>query len=191
VVFATLKNPIRAAHLVFYKKNTLLSNVLHKKCQIISNYFEKVKGVFMNKKDYNKKALQDVYKNAHIALQSIKDVLPSVQNKELKNELKIEYDGYEEVINELKLLMSAKGVKQKDINVFKKMMMFLSIKMKLAFNNSKNQIADMMIKGSIMGINELTAMKNESSNLTEDVYNSVDKLLKLEEEYLERLKKFL
>lgn len=145
----------------------------------------------MNKKEYNEKALLDVYKNAHIALQSIKDVLPSVKNKELKNELKIEYDGYDTIINELKLLMSAKGVKQKDINVFKKTMMYLSIKMKLAFNNGKNQIADMMIKGSIMGINELTAMKNEGSNLSEDVYNAVDKLLRLEEDYLERLKKFL
>lgn len=145
----------------------------------------------MNKKEYNEKALLDVYKNAHIALQSIKDVLPFVKNKELKNELKIEYDGYDTIINELKLLMSAKGVKQKDINVFKKTMMYLSIKMKLAFNNGKNQIADMMIKGSIMGINELTAMKNEGSNLSEDVYNAVDKLLRLEEDYLERLKKFL
>lgn len=145
----------------------------------------------MDKKNYNKKALNDVYKNAHIALQSIKDVLPSVKNKELKNELKAEYEGYDNVINDLKLLMSAKGVKPKDINLFKKAMMFISIKLKLAFNNSKNQIADMMIRGSIMGINELTAMKNESSNLTEDVANAVDRLLRLEEEYLERLKKFL
>ena len=69
--------------------------------------------------------------------------------------------------------------------------MFISIKMKLMFNNSKTQIADMMIQGTTMGITELTAMKNESSNLSEDVANAVDKLLRLEEEYLERLKKFL
>ena len=63
--------------------------------------------------------------------------------------------------------------------------------MKLLFSNSKNQIADMMIQGTTMGIIELTAMKNESSNLSEDVANAIDKLLRLEEEYLERLKKFL
>jgi hypothetical protein len=145
----------------------------------------------MDKINYNEKALKDVYRNAHIALQSIKDVLPAVKNKELRNELKAEYEGYDSFINELKLLMSAKSIKPKDINVFKKMSMNIAIKMKLAFNNSKNHVADMMIKGSVMGINELTAMKNESSNLTEDVANAVDKLLRLEEEYVERLKKFL
>lgn len=145
----------------------------------------------MNKIDYNKKALNDVYKNAHIALQSIKDVLPAVKNKELKNEIKSQYQGYNDVINELKLLMSAKGIKPKDIGFMKKAFMYMAIKSKLIFNNSKNNIASMMINGSVMGINELTAMKNENSNLSEDVSEAVNKLLNLEEEYMERLKKFL
>ena len=79
----------------------------------------------------------------------------------------------------------------KDINWFKKASMFCAIKMKLIFNNSKNHIADMMIQGTTMGITELTAMKNESKNLDEDVKNLIVKLLALEEEYLVRLKKFL
>ena len=58
-------------------------------------------------------------------------------------------------------------------------------------NNSRNQIADMMIKGTVMGISELTAMKNENTNLDQDVLNFVEKLLALEEEYEQRLKKFL
>ena len=37
--------------------------------------------------EYNIKALNDVYKNAHIALQSISDLLPSVENEEIKKEL--------------------------------------------------------------------------------------------------------
>ena len=67
----------------------------------------------MDKYNYNKKALIDVYKNAHIALQSIKDVLPATKNKDLRSELKTEYEGYDSVINELKLLMSAKSIKPK------------------------------------------------------------------------------
>jgi len=70
-------------------------------------------------------------------------------------------------------------------------MLFSSIKMKTMFNNSKNQIADMMIKGTVMGITELTAMINEKSNLDDGIKELIQKLLNLEEEYLERLKKFL
>ena len=49
----------------------------------------------------------------------------------------------------------------------------------------------MMIKGTVMGITELTAMKNESKNLDEGVKNLVLKLLKLEEDYMQRLKAYL
>ena len=63
--------------------------------------------------------------------------------------------------------------------------------MKTLINSSKNQVAEMMINGTVMGINELTAMKNESSVLDDEVKSYVEKLLELEENYNERLKKFL
>ena len=42
----------------------------------------------MDRSEINHKAIIDVYKNAHIALQSIHDILPKVKDKELKDELK-------------------------------------------------------------------------------------------------------
>lgn len=145
----------------------------------------------MNNKDYNEKAINDVYKNAHLALQSISDILPSVEDKELKTELSEEYEGYEKAIGEISTFMAEKRIKPKDVGKFKKAMMWGSIKMKTMINNSKNQIADMMIKGTVMGITELTAMKNESENLDEEVKNHIVSLLSLEESYEENLKKFL
>ena len=58
-------------------------------------------------------------------------------------------------------------------------------------DNSRNQLADMMVKGTSMGINELTAMRNEKQNLDEGVLNLLEKLLALEENYEKRLRKFL
>lgn len=145
----------------------------------------------MEASNFNGKAINDVYKNAHLALQSISDILPSVEDDELKKELREQYEGYEKIIGEISTYMAEKGVEPKDVNFFKKAMMYGSIKMKTVMNNSRNQIADMMIKGTVMGISELTAMKNENTNLDQDVLNFVEKLLALEEEYEQRLKKFL
>lgn len=145
----------------------------------------------MTNKEYNEKAVNDTYKNAHIALQSLKDLIPSVKNTELKKELNEQYQGYKSVINQIDAYMKENGIMPKDINWFKKMMMNVSIKMKLFFNNSKNKVADMMIQGTTMGITELTAMKNEGKNLNENVKDLIITLLTLEEEYLVRLKKFL
>ena len=141
--------------------------------------------------DYNIKAINDVYKNAHIALQSISDLLPEIEDKEIKNELQHEYEGYEKIIGEISQYMSEKNIEPKDISFFKKAMLSGSIKMKTLVNSSRNQVAEMMIKGTVMGITELTAMKNEGKNLDKDVLTLLEKLLSLEEEYQERLKKFL
>lgn len=141
--------------------------------------------------EYNVKALNDTYKNAHIALQSIADIMSSVQDNALKKELKEEYEGYDKFIGEISSFMLSKNVKPKDINPMKKAMLWSSIKMKTFFDNSKNQITVLMVKGTVMGIIELQAMLNESKNLNEQVKPFIEKLLALEEEYEQRLKKYL
>ena len=145
----------------------------------------------MQKNEYNQKAINDVYKNAHIALQSIKDLLPDVDDVELKNELREQYEGYDKFIGKLSGYMVENNFKPQDINFMKKAMLWTSIKMKTAFNNSRNQVAEMMINGSVMGINELTAMSNENSNLDPEISAFVKELLDMEETYNQRLKKFL
>ena len=141
--------------------------------------------------DYNIKAINDVYKNAHIALQSISDLLPAVDGDGIRNELKDQYDGYEKAIGEISTFMAEQGLEPKDINPFKKAMMWSGIKMNTMFDNSRTHVAEIMIKGTVMGITELTAMKNESENLDDEVLKFLDDLLALEEEYEQRLKKYL
>ena len=109
----------------------------------------------------------------------------------IKKELQEEYEGYEKVIGKLSTFMAEHNVEPKDINPLKKAMLWSSIKMKTLFNNSKNQVAEMMINGTVMGINELTAMKNEQTNLDEGVLELLKELLTLEEDYEQRLKKYL
>lgn len=145
----------------------------------------------MENREYNEKAINDVYKNAHLALQSISDVLPNVADEDVKKELQEEYEGYEKIIGEISTFMAENGIEPKDVNVFKKAMMKGSIKMKSMLNNSRNQIADMMVKGTVMGVTELTAMKNEKETLDEGVAEQVERLLALEENYEARLKTFL
>lgn len=145
----------------------------------------------MELNEYNVKAINDAYKNAHIALQSISDLIPSVKSEEFKKELQDQYEGYEKIIGKISTFMAEQGLEPKDINPMKKAMLWGSIKMKTMFNDSQNQAAEMMINGTVMGINELTAMKNEKENLHDEVAAFIDEILTLEEEYEQRLKKYL
>ena len=145
----------------------------------------------MQAENINHKALNDTYKNAHIALQSISDIIDGVNDHDLKEELKTEYEGYESFMSELNAYMEENGIERKDINYFKKAMLWNSIKMKTLIDDSSNQIAELMLNGTVMGINELTAMKNEGENFDPKVTEFIEKLLNLEEDYEQRLRKFL
>lgn len=146
----------------------------------------------MNYQNIDHEVLTSIYKNAHIALQSISNIIGETDHPEMKKELNEEYEGYENFIGELSSYMKSIGLEPKDIGVMKKAFMFTSIKMNTMTNDSKSHIAELMIKGTVMGITELTEIKNGHCNeLGEKTKEFLSKLLNLEEEYEQRLKQLL
>ena len=145
----------------------------------------------MEDKKTNAEALNNIYKNAHIGLQSISNISPETLDLDLKEELLSEYEGYEKIIGEISGYMSAHSIKPKDINPMKKAMLWTAIKMN-SIDDSKTNIAQLMIKGTVMGITELHELLNGSGNeISEKVLNFAKELTELEESYEQRLKKFL
>ena len=136
--------------------------------------------------------MTSIYKNAHIALQSISNIINETNHPEMKNELNEQYEGYEKFIGELSAYMREVGVEPKDIGVMQKAFMFTSVKMNTLADDSKSHIAELMIKGTVMGITELTELLNGyGDKLGEQTKNFLRQLLSLEEEYEQRLKKLL
>lgn len=140
----------------------------------------------------DKEALVSLYKNAHIALQSISDIIKEVSDENMKRELSDQYDGYEKYIGKLSSYMKETSTEVRDINPFKKAMLFASVKMNTAMDDSASRVAELMIKGTVMGITELHELLNGSGNeISEKVRNFAKELTELEESYEQRLKKFL
>lgn len=137
-------------------------------------------------------AIDNVYKNAHIAIQSISDVLPLCADKEFSRELKDEYDLYQNKVGEIASFMKERSLTPKDINFFKKAGMWMGIKMNALTDRSTSHLADMMIKGTVMGITELgQLLGREDGSISEETKNLIKDLISLEEEFETRLKKFL
>lgn len=145
----------------------------------------------MSLNEFNKKALIDTHKNANIALKSIDDIFPAVNDKRLKSELRRQKNGYESFLKRLNAFMLTSGVEPQGINPIGRAMLWTSIKMKTAFDESKNNIAEMMIKGTVTGINELAAMKNEGKKLEQGVLDFITELLTAEEENEKSLRNYL
>lgn len=146
----------------------------------------------MEQKNIDKEALVSLYKNAHIALQSISDIIKEVADENMRKELADQYDGYEKYIGKLSGYMKKTSTETKDINPLKKAMLFASVKMNTLTDDSVSRVAELMIKGTVMGITELHELSNGCGNeISETVRGFTKELIELEESYEDRLKKFL
>lgn len=105
----------------------------------------------MQDKKVNEEALVNIYKNAHIALQSLSNLTPEVVDLDFKQELLDQYEGYEKIIGEISRYMKEHDMEPKDINPLKKAMIWSSIKMNTLADKSKSHMADMMVQGDGYG----------------------------------------
>ena len=136
--------------------------------------------------------LAEIYRNCQLALESISDILPEVDDEELKAEIMRQHEEFERISGRAACLARDKGLEMKEPNPMKKAMMWGSIKMNTLTDNSRAHIAEMMIQGTVMGI---TSLKTSLSEKPEDDDEEITKLLKeliaLDEGFEKKLKSYL
>lgn len=146
----------------------------------------------MDLKKFNQNAINCIYKTAQIGLDSISNVLEEVEHSALKEELRQEYEGYENFISNLTTFICEKGYQVKEVNPMKKAFMWGSIKLNTLTNDSSSHVANLMIKGTVMGITEMQEMINSQSQAVEpEILEQAKKLKTLMEKYEQNLKKYL
>ena len=145
--------------------------------------------------EYNAKkdeeVLAEIYRNCKLALQSIEDILPECEDGDLKAEMQSQSEGYERISAKASAYAKNKQIELKEPNPFKKMMMWGSIKMSTLTNGSRSHVAEMMIRGTVMGITSLKTTQTESESEDESVKNLLNELIELEERYEKKLKSYL
>ncbi|MDD6994701.1 MAG: hypothetical protein SPH68_00095 [Candidatus Borkfalkiaceae bacterium] len=136
--------------------------------------------------------LAEVYRNCQLALESISDVLPEVEDEALREEITRQHEEYEKISAKAAVLAKDKALEVKEPNPMKKAMMWTSVKMNTLADNSRAHIADMMIQGTVMGITSLkTSYGERPENDDKEISALAGELIALEENFEERLKTFL
>ncbi len=136
--------------------------------------------------------LAEIYRNAQLAQVSITDLLPEVADEEIKEELLREHEEYEKICSQAASLATRYDLNLKEPSPIKKAMMWSAIKMNAATDNSKQNIAQMMIKGTINGITSLkTSLTDGEQIMNTDIKNLLKDLISLEEGFERKLKRYL
>lgn len=144
-----------------------------------------------NKKK-TEEALAEIYRNAQLALESINDILPQVEDEGTKNELLRQHEEYEKFAARAACLAKDMDLELKEPNFMKKAMMWSSIKMSTLTDNSRSHIADMMVQGTVMGINALrTTAGDVPADGNDEILRLLNEMIELEEGFEKRWKEFL
>ena len=137
-------------------------------------------------------ALAEIYRNAQLALQSISNILPAVEDETLRDLLSRQHEDYEQFSARASILARDMGLELKDPNPMKKMMMWGSIKMSTMTDNSRSHIAEMMVQGTVMGITALKATIGDVPvDGNEKIIALLEEMIKAEEEYEKTWKEYL
>ena len=139
----------------------------------------------------NARLLNFVYQNAQMGVDSIRQLMGIVENKELKEHLKAQFQGYEEFQDTARRMLEENGFDEKEISAFSKISTYLMINMQLLTDKSTAHIAEMMIQGSNMGVIDAIKNLNDCEDAEQEVRNLMPKLHKSEEHSIDKLKEFL
>lgn len=136
--------------------------------------------------------LAEIYRNAQLAITSIADILPEIDDEEIKEEILREHEEYERICSEASRLAKNIDLEVKEPSPVKKAMMWSAIKMNAAADNSRANIAQMMIRGTVTGMTSLkTSLSEGEKVMGDDVKKLLKDLISLEEGFEKKLKKYL
>ena len=143
-------------------------------------------------KKKTEEALAEIYRNAQLALQSISNILPETQDAAVRNELHAQHEEYERFSAKAMMIAKDRGIELKEPNMMKKAMMWGSIKMSTLKDNSRSHIADMMVQGTVMGIDALRTTANDlCPDGNEEIADLLREMVTVEEEFEKKWKEYL
>ena len=133
----------------------------------------------MEYKKSNSETLSEIYRNTQLALESISDILPEIEDENIKEEIMRQHEEYEKICATATMIAKNNGQELKEPNPIKKAMMWSGIKMNTIADKSASHIADMMVQGTVMGI---TVLRTTASELPVD---GNDKIMQLLNEFIQ------
>ncbi len=145
----------------------------------------------MTIKSHNVFLLKELYKVSSMGTAAINRVIPHVEDRGLRLALKSQRDCYNDNCRDLKEKLSKENAEPRKVNPMERMMSDIGIMYNTAIDNSSGKIAELMMNGTNMGIIAVQRALNEAKGADPELRSQAETLLRKEQVYLNRLKKYL
>jgi len=137
--------------------------------------------------------LQAVYKNVKMASDSILNLMPKVEDKQLKSDMTVQLSAYEAFASRTAKLLAEEGVKPEEEGTITKMAAKWGSMMNTLRDSTSSHIAEMMVEGATMGVNDMLKQIRESENTTvsESALRLARDVCRFEEKTVEEMRDYL
>ena len=135
--------------------------------------------------------LNFIYENSAMGVTTISQLLDIAKEETFRRHLEKELSEYKAIHEEARRLLNDNGFNEKGLTMFEKARTYLMISVQTMADQSASHIAEMMITGSNMGILDAVKHLKKAGDVERDIRSLMERLLKFEENNVQRLKEFL
>lgn len=135
--------------------------------------------------------LNELNKGIKMGMDSTSNVAEKVQDDRLKQDLKFQYDEYNRILNNVNDTLTQYDDFPKDLNPMLKTMGWMNVEWNTIDDKSNSNIAEMMIKGTNMGIIKGVKLLNHNPDTDDTIKNILTDFIQFQENTIEQLKKYL
>ena len=126
-----------------------------------------------------------------MGMDSISTISEKVGDNQFKDDLLFQYDKYNEILNRVNSELKNYDDFPKELPPMQKTMGYIDIQMSTLTDKSNSHIAEMLIKGTNMGIIEGVKLKNHNPDVEPTISNILEDFIRFQENNVEQLKKYL
>lgn len=146
----------------------------------------------MNNMQNELNILDEINKGATMGIDAIKDIKPKVQDRNFLEMLDIEENKYQTISTKVNDMYKKFSDKEPHTpNAMEKTMASWGIEMKTLTDDTTSKLAELLVKGTNMGIIEGRRLLNHNPNASGEVHSLLEEFVTMQEDSVQTLKKYL
>lgn len=135
--------------------------------------------------------LNEVHKGITMGMASLELISDKTEDQNFKSDLSYQYNEYQNSLNDVNKKFKENGEIPDDVPLNTKVMGWTGIQMNTIKDTSTSKLSEILIQGYDMGVIKGVKLLNESPDASEPVKNILNGFISLQENCIDRLKKFL
>lgn len=135
--------------------------------------------------------LNEIYKGIAMGMSSLEELSKKSNDENFKNELSSQFNSYQKNLNKVNEEFQKIGEIPSKAPINEKLAGWTGIQINTLKDNSNSKLSEILIQGYDMGIIKGFKLLNQNPETTENVKNVLNGFINLQENNINRLKKFL